>query len=213
MFLSRVQIDTDDRSKISEIRSLVHIHGWVEQCFPREFEADICSRKLWRIDFLRGKKYLLIVSETEPDFVILERYGVKGTACSKPYMPFINSLKEGQRARFRVTLNPVISIKSNKEYSKRGKVVPHVTVEQQRQFLLNRADANGFILHEDDFTVVERSYIPFEKSGNRYLKLSRASYEGVLTIKDIEVFKNTLLKGFGKKKAYGFGMMTVIPIK
>ena len=45
------------------------------------------------------------------------------------------------------------------------------------------------------------------------IRLSKATYEGILTITDKNQFIKTLTRGFGKKKAYGFGMMTVIPEK
>ena len=45
------------------------------------------------------------------------------------------------------------------------------------------------------------------------MKLSRVAYEGVLRVQDIEVFRNALMQGIGRKKAYGFGMMTVIPVE
>ena len=43
-------------------------------------------------------------------------------------------------------------------------------------------------------------------------RLSKTTYEGNLTITDSKKFKALLVGGMGKKKAYGFGMMTVIPI-
>ena len=43
--------------------------------------------------------------------------------------------------------------------------------------------------------------------------MSKAVYQGVLTISDEDVMRKTLLDGIGKKKAYGFGMMTVIPLE
>lgn len=212
MFISRVEIDTLNRRRMSEIRNLERMHGWIERCFPDELEKNIRTRKLWRIDTLQGKKYVLLVSETKPDLEMLEKYGVSGTARTKDYEPFINSLKNGQKARFRVTLNPVKSLSDRSGNSKRGRVIPHITVEHQCEYLLDRAQKNGFDLNYEDFTIIERGFVPLEKRGGRQIKLVKASYEGILTITDIELFKNTLLKGLGKKKAYGFGMMTVIPV-
>ena len=39
----------------------------------------------------------------------------------------------------------------------------------------------------------------------------KVAYEGLLTISNLEIFKRTLTEGFGKHRAYGFGLMTVIP--
>ena len=38
-----------------------------------------------------------------------------------------------------------------------------------------------------------------------------ATYEGILTITDLEKFKASLINGIGKKKAYGCGFLTIIP--
>lgn len=184
-------------------------HHWVESSFPNEIAQNKRSRKLWRIDVLNGQHYLLIVSEIEPDLTKLEENGIRGSGEVKNYNSFIQTLKKGEAYRFRVTLNPVVARKV--EGHERGVVMPHVTVEQQRQFLLERAEKNGFSLKEDGFTIVERGYLNYKKTGQKPIRLSKVTYEGVLEISDLEVFKKTLTEGFGKKKAYGFGMMTVIP--
>jgi CRISPR system Cascade subunit CasE len=43
------------------------------------------------------------------------------------------------------------------------------------------------------------------------IRLSKATYEGILRVTDKDLFYHTLTDGIGKKKAYGFGLMTVIP--
>ena len=42
--------------------------------------------------------------------------------------------------------------------------------------------------------------------------LVKVVYEGILTVSDADLFKKLLTEGMGKKKAYGFGLMTVIPL-
>ena len=68
MYISRVEIDSENRRKIKDLTHLGAFHNWVEQSFPDEFDKEIRSRKLWRIDTLNNKNYLLVVSENEPDF-------------------------------------------------------------------------------------------------------------------------------------------------
>ena len=48
--------------------------------------------------------------------------------------------------------------------------------------------------------------------GLKSVTFLKASYEGVLTITDLDALKKTLTSGLGKNKAYGFGLMTVIPL-
>lgn len=42
------------------------------------------------------------------------------------------------------------------------------------------------------------------------MTLQEVTFEGVLTVKDPEIFKETLISGFGRGKAYGMGLMTLM---
>lgn len=211
MYLSRVEIDSGNRRKIKELSHVGAYHNWVEQSFPEEFTRHERSRKLWRVDQLRGKHYLLVISSEKPDLKLLERYGVAGTGEVKSYDHFLDSLKGDEKMRFRVVLNPVISVSQG--IGKRGMIKPHITVEHQIKYLMDRAEKNGFSLKEEEFSVVERGYITVRKEKQPSIHLVKAVYEGILTIKDRALFRRTLIDGMGKKKAYGFGMMTVIPMR
>ncbi len=211
MFISKVEVDRQNRKKIKDLNHVGAYHHWVEQSFPQEIDKNVRSRKLWRLDALSGKVYLLVVSAIAPDLPSLEKYGLPNSAQTKDYDGFLRTLEVGTKARFRVTLNPVVSVME--KGGKRGRVMPHVTVEQQMKFLFDRAEKNGFILKENEFTIVERGYAEFKKANQKPLRLSKVSYEGILTVSDRDQFIRTLTEGIGKKKAYGFGMMTVIPFE
>ena len=212
MYLSRVEID---KNKYRELKTQDIYHDWVERSFPEEFERNICTRKLWRTDKIKNKEYLLIVSKTAPNIEKMEKYGIKGTAEIKKYDIFLNNLKNGMKMRFRVSLNPVKSLSRGKEKG-RGRLIPLVSVEHQMNFLYERSEKNGFKLEKDEFTMVNRQHKILNKNQNiekrRPLRLAYVEYEGILEISDAEKFRKTLTEGIGKKKAYGFGMMTVIPI-
>lgn len=208
MYLSRVQIDFLNRRKTKDLSHLGAYHNWVESAF-RKFERDNeRTRKLWRIDTLCGKKYLLILSNEKPDIQALEKYGIENSAQTKSYDKLINSIEDGKKYRFRATLNPVHSIKTEK--SNRGRIVPHITVEQQMKFLLERAEKNGFLLDDKDFIIVERDFKLLKKSNQRDIRISVVSYEGLLTVTNKDLFINLLILGIGREKAYGCGMITVI---
>jgi CRISPR system Cascade subunit CasE len=210
MYLSRVEIDIKNRKKIKNLSHVGAFHNWVENSFPKEIKFKQRSRKLWRIDKLNGKEYLLIVSSEKPDIQILEKYGVQDSAETKYYGDFLGKLKNGQKMKFRVVLNPVISIPQRN--GERGIVKPHVTIEYQMKYLLDRSEKNGFIINKEEVNIVERGYVEFKKPKNKSIRLVKVVYEGILTIKDVDIFRNILINGIGKKKAYGFGMITVIPV-
>lgn len=87
-----------------------------------------------------------------------------------------------------------------------------MTIEHQKKYLLDRSIKNGFKLDDKEFYIVERGYENFYKSGQKKIRLVKAVYEGILTVENIDLFKEVLTKGMGKKRAYGFGLMTVIPM-
>lgn len=156
MYLSQVEIETNNRQKIRDLTHLGAYHNWVEQSFPDETSTDTRTRKLWRIDQLKEKKYLLVVSENKPELKLLELYGTQGSARTKRYDNFLNKLENGMKAQFRVTLNPVISVFNGP--NKRGRVVPCIAEKDQMNFLLIRAEKNGFTLNQEDFIITERGF-------------------------------------------------------
>ena len=198
MYLSRVEIDIKNRRKIKNLSHVGAFHNWVENSFPKEIKFKQRSRKLWRIDKLNGKEYLLIVSSEKPDIQILEKYGVQDSAETKYYGDFLGKLKNGQKMKFRVVLNPVISIPQRN--GERGIVKPHVTIEYQMKYLLDRSEKNGFIINKEEVNIVERGYVEFKKPKNKSIRLVKVVYEGILTIKDVDIFRNILINGIGKKK-------------
>lgn len=210
MYLSRVQIDTNNRQKIRSLTHLGAYHDWVERSFPQEWERGERSRKLWRIDRLGGRQYLLVVSNEAPELDALCRYGVQGTAEMKLYDPFLNALHAGEHCRFRVVLNPVVAVPAG--HGERGHIRPHVTVEHQMAYLSARAEKHGFSVQEGAYSIIARDFA-FWRKGKEHVRLSRVAYEGILKIEDASLFRTLLTEGMGKKKAYGFGMMTVIPLE
>ena len=208
MYLSRVEIDLNNRKNIKELSHLGAYHNWVESSFPEEFNTSTRTRKLWRRDKLNDKEYLLIVSENSPSKLALEKYGVEGTAQIKRYDKFLNEIKEGGKYRFRIVANPVISI-MREAIGNRGKVKP-LPNDKQIDFLVDRSEKHGFELKENEFSIVKREHVIFKKKSQR-VQLNKVEFEGVLTVTNKLLFVNMLINGFGKKKAYGFGMMTVIP--
>lgn len=211
MYLSRVEIDLKNRRKIKDLVSLEEYHAWVESCFPNEISKKIRTRKLWRIDKLSGKTYLLILSENKPDLKIIEKYGVVGSAESKNYDSYLNSLENGMKLAFRVRLNPTKSLLENHS-KERGRLVPLLNDEAQIKYLVDRSEKNGFELDMENLKIVDKGFKNYIKNDNKKLRLISATFEGKLTITNLETFLNILKYGFGKKKAYGFGLMTVIKI-
>lgn len=207
MYISRVEIDTMNRSKIKDLTHVGAFHSWVEDSFPVEKEEGVRNRKLWRVDELDGRQYLILVSQNKPDKIMLEKYGVKGTALIKNYNPFLDSLKNGDEFYFRVDLNPVIS--KSRGSAKRGSIEPCYDKESQTKYILDRASLHGFSLDCDKLSIVRKEKVTLKKANFSDIKFIKSVYFGRLRIEDVDRFRLTLLQGIGKHKAYGFGLMTI----
>ena len=193
------------------MRKLNHVgayHAWVEQAFPDELARGERTRKLWRVDRLGNKSYLLLLSETRPKKEELEYYGVAGSYASKSYDLLLDSIQKGTNYQFRIALNPVHSVPE--DGCKRGKVYPLYAEEDQLRFLYDRCQKHGFCIVENKCTIVEKRQERLRKKQGQGASLVKVVYEGLLVVEDVRRFRELLMKGMGREKAYGFGMMTVI---
>ena len=211
MYLSRVELDEARRSTMRALTAPQKLHGAVESAFPGERR-----RRLWRLDRLSGKLYLLLLSEDRPDLTgIAEQFGPvdrPDSAETRDYTQLLEQIRSGSVWQFRLTANPTKSCARAGQPETRGKVFAHSTVEYQEKWLLDRAEKHGFRLTEDSFAVTASRWLRFAKGGGRGRPVSLLSvtYEGVLQVTDEERFRDLLINGLGRGKAYGLGLMTVM---
>ena len=231
MYLSRIELDIRRRETLSALAYPVVMHGAIEDSFACKEE-----RKLWRIDTLSDKTYLLLLSKSElnPDNLLRQFAPIRRSNprsdnfISKDYYPLLNRIENGQKYRFRLCANPVHNTRKNKENtSSERQRLAHVTHEQQCDWLLKRAESLGFLLEQGDeytasdgsvfhthpsFEVVSDTWKIFKKGNNQTAKvtLRQTTFDGVLTVSNVDLFKEKLTQGIGHGKAYGCGLMTII---
>jgi len=191
------------------------LHATVESSFPSSSVKKV--RNLWRIDRLGNALFLLVLSVEKPDFThIVDQFGWPAAEQkweTKNYAPLLERIDAGQEWQFRLRANPVHSIKQTsdlqkQEHIERGKIYAHVTVQQQEQWLLDRAANNGFRLQEGSFRVVQQEVKKFQRQCNP-VTLGIATFEGILEVEDVALFLRTLTCGIGRAKAYGCGLLTI----
>lgn len=206
MYLSRVELDPTRRSTMTALAAPQKFHGAVESAFSGERR-----RRLWRLDRLGEKLYLLLLSEEMPDLSgVVEQFGTGEAPESRNYDPLLARITPGSRWQFRLAANPTKSCKDAQKPAARGTVAAHCTTQYQKQWLLDRAAKHGFALTEDSFTVTRVQWHHFTKRGTRPVSLLAVTYEGVLQVTDPEAFRNLLCQGMGRGKAYGLGLLTVM---
>lgn len=207
MVLSRLELDVTRRETMIALGAPSLFHGAIESAFPGER-----MRRLWRVDELNGKKYLLVLSEEAPDLShAAAQFSAEGiNAETRDYDPLLRRCVTGTRWRFKLTVNPTYSIPSR---DGRGRVCAHTTTEHQRMWLMKQSEKHGFSLEEDAFDVTGIKWYSFGKgSSHRRISMLSVTYEGILTITDENLFRQMMTEGIGRGKAYGTGLMTLMRV-
>lgn len=206
MYLSRAELDPTRRSTMIALACPQKLHGAVESSFPGERR-----RRLWRLDTLGEKLYLLLLSEDEPDLTRLcEQFGTGAAPETRPYEPLLARVTAGSCWQFRLTANPAFSQKDRADPRARGSLKPCYLEAEQEKWLLEQAPKHGFAVEQDTFRVMRKQTYRFAKNGKRQVTLLAVTYEGVLQVKDPEAFQKMLCSGLGRGKAYGLGLMTIL---
>ena len=210
MYLSRIELDVKRQNTMRALVSPSRFHGAIEKA-----STDERNRKLWRIDSLGGRCYLMILSEKEENWKpVADQYGAEGAQVeSRNYNTLLNRIQQNSEWHFLLRANPTIAKKEKGNIKSRGKVLACFSNELQKKWLLERAEKNGFSLNEEDFLVTEKKWYSFYKGNekkNHHVRMLAITYEGILTVTDVSLFRNALTKGIGREKAYGMGMLTIV---
>jgi CRISPR system Cascade subunit CasE len=188
---------------------------------------------LWRVDHnSKAEVILYVVSPDRPDLThLVEQAGWPSTGGWQTfdYTNFLAGLKAGDTWAFRLTANPVHSIR-NKD-GVETKRTAHKTPRHQMQWLTQRQTACGFTIVEklterqllpegDTYELVVHNYrgLSFGKSEQpndkkSMVTLSAVTFDGRLRVTDPDALRHTLTSGLGKAKAYGCGLMTLAPVR
>lgn len=142
-------------------------------------------------------------------------------------------LSTGEQLRFRLLANPVYRARSA-SLDRRGQPVGEKWVgkrlpvpsddESLRNWLERRAEPGGFQLVQMES--VQCGYVYFNKGFKReekqppgkerkeeWCRLNSARFDGLLRITDANAFRDTLRRGIGPAKAFGFGLLSIAPIR
>lgn len=225
MYLTRFRVNTQRVTARRLLSSPQMLHAAVLASFaePPPQPAD-GPRVLWRLDRNSDTEtHLYIVSPDQPDLThLVEQAGWPTTGRWKAleYAPFLSRLRAGDQWAFRLTANPVHSIRRTSEEP--TKVTAHITARHQMQWLLDRQEKAGFTIVEkpsehrrmdDDvheLIVHNRRQLTFKKKGNAQpVSLATATFDGKLQVTDPDALRRTLTYGLGRAKAYGCGLMTL----
>ncbi|GAA1924418.1 type I-E CRISPR-associated protein Cas6/Cse3/CasE [Streptomyces sodiiphilus] len=251
MHLTRFRFNTARAGARRLLSSPQRLHAAVMAGFPDLLPGDTTTpgspRVLWRADHnARAEVLLYIVSPTAPDLThLVEQAGWPAAAQpgwkTHDYASFLARLTPGSTWNFRLTANPVHSIR--REDGEPTKRTAHRTPHHQVGWLVERQDALGIRLlerpahlrgprerHEHLQVVVhDRHRREFDKTTapgqnvatgpdgrpqarkRNRVTMVTATFDGLLEVTDPDALRHTLTTGVGRGKAYGCGLMTLAP--
>lgn len=167
MYLTRIYLNPQRRGTWRLARSRQVLHAAIMNCFPPGvLDQAGASRVLWRLDrpaapVGRGREgspswslYISSPVSPDPSHIVEEAgYATEGGVVVRELDGFLDRLEVGQRWGFRVCVNPTFRKANQRDRQGRKKILAHVTQDQQLQWLLDRAEQNGFaVLKSLDLT-------------------------------------------------------------
>ena len=220
--LTRMYLNAHKRQGRKLLSNPQVMHAAVRAAFPPDVDES-ATRVLWRVDQRQHEHVLYIVGPEEPDTGhLIEQAGWHTRPSqSLDYSRLLTSITLGQHWRFELVANPVKSLAGPR--GTRGKVVPHVTPQQQLMWLQERSASAGFRLPGlqadaergavGSADVIRRDNLSFVKneSNARSSKVSlrTARFSGILEVTDRELLRRSLTQGIGRARAYGCGLLTM----
>lgn len=257
MFLSRFRVNTARPGARRLLSSPQAMHAAVMSSFPRLLPTDApptdAPRVLWRLDQrARAEVLLYVVSPDRPDFThLVEQAGWPAAASTdprhpgwqtRPYGPLLDRLAAGDRWSFRLTANPVHTIR--RKDGEPRKLTAHLTPYHQMSWLLDekRQERAGFRVLEKpgdrrllphgtthqghphpgdryELTVGDTRTLSFDRRGpdgnrgrGKPVTVVTVTFDGRLEITDPDAMRRTLTQGIGRARAYGCGLLTLAPL-
>lgn len=233
-YLSRIPVNPMRRRSQALLGNPQIVHSEILNALPVQ---PVQERTLWRREAVADadghprRVDLIVLSQTEPSWdEVITEYGWPGTqegqALVRDYAPVLSHLQLGREFAFRVTANPSsvthqpesASASQGVQLSRgRGVRVGHRSAPHQMDWFIQRATGEdtrwGFTVGHriaPRVRLVGREHINFRKSRQGpSVTLDIATFEGVLQITDAPRFREVLLGGLGRGKAYGCGLLTL----
>ncbi|MDY0207746.1 MAG: type I-E CRISPR-associated protein Cas6/Cse3/CasE [Pseudomonas sp.] len=223
MFLSKVTLQSSAQASLELAKLASNGVYSSHQLLWTLFKEAQAREFLYREDMgSAGKPEFIVLSDTMPvaDETVLN-------VQSKSFQPQLSS---GQRLGFKLRVNPTVCITDSQGKSKRHDVLMHAK-KQLGDAAMTAADlaivqqqaAYKWIADERRLQSwgIELEALPdmisyeqhkSKKRGGQNVQFSSVDFQGVLTVKEPELFLTQYVKGFGRAKALGCGLMLIRPV-
>jgi len=223
MFLSRITLQSSAQASL-ELAKLAGNGVYSSHQLLWTLFKDVQAREfLFREEIgVGGKPEFFVLSTTLPvsDNTVLN-------VQSKPFQP---QLMSGQRLGYKLRVNPTICVTDSTGKSRRHDVLMHAKKQLDATdkssadlAIVMQQAAHGWIADEQRLKSwgIQLDALPemltytqhkSKKRAGQNVQFSSVDFQGVLTVKDPDLFLSQYIKGFGRAKALGCGLMLIRPV-
>jgi len=207
MYLSKLTLNPSPacRQVLRDLANPYEMHRTILRAYPGREDGGP-GRVLFRLEPPTPGQppVVLVQSDKPPKWDALD--AVSDYLLSAEAKEFTPSLTVGRRLRFRLHANPTVK--------RDGKRHGLPDDQAQQDWLLRKGRAGGF--RPLDFTVRRSTKLTSRRSSDngptREIHLA-VDYEGILEVTDAGAFAKALAAGIGPAKGYGFGLLSVAPLR
>jgi CRISPR system Cascade subunit CasE len=105
-----------------------------------------------------------------------------------------------------------IRLNATTQCSKSRKRLP-VKSDNVIDWLNNQGEKSGFVISKDYCSIEKSGVLKFKGKNSNIITFNDVTISGQMSVTNHDEFKRTFLKGIGRGKSFGFGMLRVKPIK
>jgi CRISPR system Cascade subunit CasE len=222
MFLNRIHLDPRCREARRDLSDPYQLHSTLCRAFSGPERKCPESEFLWRLEpetVPAGYPRILVQSRTIPDWtgIGVKRWLLKADPAInlKDRLKF-DSLRVGQRFRFRLRANPCVT--------RNGKRFGLLRLEEQERWVERKGARHGFSLPQlasfdlselpqgrIDVQISQEQMLGGKQHADNGIRIYSVLYDGILTVIEPESFRNALQTGIGHGKVMGLGLLSVAP--
>ena len=211
MFLTQLKLSTQDMIDL-RIKDDYAVHKIVYSLFPEEEKE---RNRILYVDkeVRKDHRVLWILSQIEPQMKF-EKEKMQTKPVSEDFL-------NHKRYSFEIVLNPV---KKSKESGKLVAIrIPPKTKENENlqerakellDWFFQKAEQNGFAPDQEKLQFLPKPTQTFSQKDHKEQTVvhNKVLFSGTLTVTDPERFRQAFEQGIGKAKAFGFGLLQLVPI-
>jgi CRISPR system Cascade subunit CasE len=206
LHLTQILVSYEDAVRLLRIRDTYDWHQRVWQAFGGR--DDETRNFLIRVDRKEDAYRVLILSRSvpsKPDWCPTACFGTKVI----PDHYFTHTSYQ-----FSLLANPTKKLRvdnADGSRKKNGRRVPLTRREDLLAWIKRKAAAGGFTVNPDTLRTIPRGREYFHTSDTHGTHTA-VEFQGQLTVSDPVLFRATVATGIGSAKAFGFGLLVLIPL-